>query len=799
MFRNIFRVALRSLRRNRGFALLNVVGLSLGMACVILIALYIQDERGVDAFNERSDRIARLDITYVEEGEASPAGRTPGVLAPTLAASMPEVEDAIRFTNADRVVQVRGDAFQADEMYLADPGVFRVFSFPFRAGDSETALAQPGSIVLTETFAATLFGDTPALGEPVQWKGETLTVTGVMEDIPRQSHIQFDGLVSFSTADDPGWYSDNWYSVAFATYALVRDGVDIETFAAGLPMFVEAEIGDIMREEGTEVILKATPLNDLYLTAERGMGEFGSGSTLRILALVALFVLLVAAVNFTNLATARSLDRAREVGVRKTLGAGRTGLAGQFLMEAVMLSAVATGLAILIAQLALPAFRELAGKPLSLLDLGVGWIGIVGLAGITGLLAGAYPALVLSGFRPAEVLKGRFSAGRQGQALRQTLVVLQFGISVALIAATAIVFSQLRHMQTKDLGLDAGGEETQLLVLPFMADSTVVAHLPEIHSRLADLPGVTGTTASLAAPTYGTYTGGGTVEGPDGPEREIDVAMYIADTAYSEVYGLSLLAGRKPRAGSLDGGPLEYVLNETATRAVGYTSPDAAIGKNAQFWGMQGEVVGVIQDFHVEGLQAAVEPLALTADDGADSFARNVLSVRVRTAGLPATLAGMEAVWADAAPSRPFTYSFLDDDFAAQYVAEQRFGRLFGVFSGLAIAIACLGLFGLAAHAAAQRTTEIGVRRVLGATVAQVVVLLSRNVVMLVGAGVALAVPIVVFGMSRWLDTFAYRVEVGWMPLVAASAVVLLVALFTVGGHAARAALADPIRALRSE
>lgn len=798
MLVNLFRVAVRSLRRNRGFALLNVVGLALGLACVLLIVLYIQDERAVDAFHENADRIVRLDLDYVENGDLSEAGRTPGILAPTLSASMPDVEAAVRFTNADPVVQVRGEAFQAEEIYLTDPEVFSVFTFPFRTGEAATALTQPGSIVLTESFANTLFGDTPALGESVQWSGQALTVTGVMEDVPRQSHLQFDGLISLASAEDPGWYFGNWFSVGFATYALLQEGTDVASFEASLPAFLEAEAGEAMRAEDTGIVLHALPLESLYLTSERGIGQFGSAATLRILALVALFVLLVAAVNFTNLATARSLDRAREVGVRKTLGAGRTGLAGQFLMEAVVLSTVAMGLAVLVVLLVLPAFRELADKPLSLLDLGVGWLAVLGLAGVTGLLAGAYPAFVLSGFRPAEVLKGRFASGQRGQALRQGLVVMQFGISVALIAATAIVFMQLRHMQSRDIGIDLGGEDSQLLVLPFMTDSTVVAHLPEIHARLEALPGVLGTTASLAAPTYGTYSAGGAVEGPDGVDRELSVAMYVADTSYSEVYGLTYLAGRKPRPGPLNG-TLEYVLNETATRDAGYASPEAALGKRAQFWGIDGDVVGVIQDFHVEGLQASVTPLAVSADDGVDPFTRNVLTVRVRTANLSATLEDMAAIWADAAPTRPFEYSFLDEDFAAQYVAERRFGRLFGIFSGLAIAIACLGLFGLAAHAAAQRRTEIGVRRVLGATVAQVVVLLSRNVVGLVGAGVALAMPVVVLGMSRWLDSFAYRVEVGWVPLVLAAGVVLGIALVTVGGQALRAATADPVRALRSD
>ncbi len=802
MFQTLLRVAFRSLRRNRGFALLNVGGLALGMACVVLIALYVQDERGFDRFNEQADRIARIDVDFVRDGEANPSGNTQGVLAPTLVASMPEVEAAVRLMNADPVLRANGEPVQAERLLFADPGVFDVFTFPFRSGDPATALANPGGIVLTETLAETLFGDAPAQGQTVEWKGQPLTVTGVMADVPRQSHLPFDGLISLVTAEDPGWYYDEWFAVGFVTYALVREGVGMDAFAFRLAAFAEAAAGDAMQEEGTRLVFHARPLDTLYLTAERGMGEFGSGVTLRILALVALFVLVVAGVNFTNLATARSLDRAREVGVRKSLGAQRGGLAVQFLVEAVVLSLVATALAVVVAQLALPAFRELSGKPLSLLDLGAGWIGVLALAGVTGLCAGAYPAFVLSGFRPAEVLKGRFASGRQGRGLRKGLVVVQFGISVALIAATVIVFSQLRFMQSQDLGLDLGGDTTQLLVLPIMGDSAVVERLPEIQSRLLNEPGVVGATASLSAPTFGTYTGGGTIEAPDGSlGREISVVMSIADTSYADVYGLEIVAGRRPDAlppGAPPESPREYVLSESAVEEAGYTSPAAVLGKPVQFWGIEGEVVGVIRDVHVEGLQFAVEPIALLSDT--DTFLPpNVLTLRVRTAGLTETLARVETLWGDLAPSRPFTYTFLDEDFAAQYVAEQRFGRLFGVFAGLAIVIACLGLFGLAAHAAASRTKEIGVRKVLGATVGQVVVLLSRNVVALVGAGVVIAVPVVVIGMSRWLDGFATRISVGWLPLALAAVVVLLVAVLTVGGHALRAATADPVRALRSE
>ena len=798
MLYTTFRTALRSLRRNRGFALLNVGGLALGLACVVLIALYVQDERGFDRYHERADRIVRVDTDFIQDGVVEPSGNTQGILAPALEEHLPQVEATVRFTYADDVLRVGDRAFQAGEVLLADASVFEVFSWPLLQGDPATALAAPGQIVLTEALARQLFGDAPAMDQTVRWRKSDLAVSGVMADVPRQSHLAFDALIALDTVEDPGWYYTNWFSVNFTTYALLREGVSPEAFDAALPAFLERVAGEAMRAEGQGLALHARPLRTLYLTADRGMGTFGDGTTLQVLALVALFVLVVAAVNFTNLATARSVDRAREVGVRKAIGAGRAGLALQFLAEAVLLSAAAALLAVGLAWLALPAFQALSGKPLSLADLGWGWAWIAALALGTGLLAGAYPALVLSGFRPAVVLKGRFATGRRGKALRQGLVVGQFAVSVALIAATSIVFAQLRHVQSRDLGLDLGGAETQLLVVPFMGDSTVVANLPEIRARLAAVPGVVGATTSLTTPTYGVYSAGGGVEQPDGAFKELSVAMYMADTAYADVYGLTLLAGTRADERTGDR-PRAYVLNETAVRAAGYADPASALGAQAGFWGMTGEVVGVVRDFHVEGLQKAVEPLALTVGLNTELFAANVLTVRVRTAALPETLAAIQALWADAAPSRPFEYSFLDDDFAEQYAAERRFGRLFGAFSGLAILISCLGLFGLTAHAAAQRTKEIGVRRVLGASVAQVVALLGRDVVGLVGVGVLLAVPVVWVGMSRWLDGFAYRIPMSPVPLVSAALIVLAFALAVVAAHAVRAATADPVRALRSE
>ncbi|MEO0558151.1 MAG: ABC transporter permease [Bacteroidota bacterium] len=796
MFGSLLRVAFRSLRRNRGFAVLNVVGLALGMACVILIALFLRDELGFDRFHVNAERVVRIDTDFVVEGQSEPNTRSQGLLAPSLEASVPEVEATVRLMPAEPVIRVERGVFEPGQIYYADPDVFEVFTFPLVSGDPETALAEPGRVVLDESTALMLFGRTDVLGESLL-SGETvLTVSGVMANVPRQSHLQFFALASLSTLEDPGWYYQNWFSGSFLTYALLREGTNVQSFRDKLPAFIESVAGDEMREMGQSIVLHATPLSRLYLHSDREASDVqGSTTILSILGAVALFVLLVAGINYTNLATARSLDRAREVGVRKTLGASRSSLAAQFLVEAVALSTVAFALGLIVVQVVLPVFNALAEKPLTILDLGPWAVGLAWLALVVGVVAGAYPALVLSGYRPVDVLKGTFAAGQQGLVLRRGLVVLQFVVSIGLIAGTAVVFSQLDYMQSKDLGLDLGGDATQLLVLPLGGDDSVADRLPETKRRLLSLQGVNGVTSSIAVPTGGNPGAGGELEGPDGSRRQLGVTMYLVDSSFVDVYGLEIVAGVTPGSAALADSGSVYVLNETAVRESGYAQLSDVLGKQASFWGAEGEVVGVVKDFHTEGLQNAVEPLALRVTP----LYQSVLTLRVQTADLPATLSAIGKVWPEVAPSQPFSYSFLDEDFGAQYVAERRFGRLFSMLASLAIIIACLGLFGLAAFETSTRKKEIGVRRVLGATVGQIVRLFSRDVVLLVGVALGLASPLVVFWADHWLGGFAYSAPFGGPVLAVAGVVVCAVALVTVGSQVVLAATADPIHSLRSE
>ena len=781
---------IRILRRNRSFAALNVTGLALAMACVTLIALYVHDELAFDRFHANRDCIVRVSADLVTNGDVDPNVTSQGLLAPALEADVPGVEYAVRLEQETPTVRVGADRSKHDVTY-ADPAFFSVFTFPLLHGDAASALDAPGRIVLTEALARALFGRTDAVGESIEVDGRAMTVSGIAADPPRTSTIHFEAVASLSSLPDPGWFYQNWYSLNFLTYVLLRPGTSPEAFGAALPAFIARQTaGD---DNTTKVVLRAEPMADLYLGSDRTPPQNrGSFSALLVLSVVAAFVLLLAGVNFTTLATARSLDRAREVGVRKTLGASRASLGIRFLGEAVLLSTVAFGLGLGIALLATPAFEALTGKPIGVASLGSWLVALAGLAVVVGLVAGAYPAVVLSAFRPTDVLKGRFAVGRRGAAVRRGLVAAQFAISIGLVAATAVVVRQVDFMQRQPLGIELGGSGTQLVVLPF-ADSVAPEHLADVKRQLLAVPGVVGAASSITSPTGGHPEAGGDIEAPGGGRRPANVEFYLADADFLPVYGMRLVAGEAPQM--LADSTVRYVLNETAVRQAGYASPEAALGASAQFWGFEGEVAGVVRDFHTSGLQTAVPALALAVTNQY----QQVFTVRIRSASVAETLAGLEGVWTAAAPEKPFDITFLDAAFGAQYDAERRFGTLFALLAALAVVIATLGLFGLAAHAAQQRTKEIGVRRVLGATVAQVVVLLTRGTVGLVAFGAAVAIPVVVVGMRRWLAAFAYQTGVGWVPFVVAVAVVASVALATVAGQSVRAAVADPVRSLRSE
>ncbi|MEL6444569.1 MAG: ABC transporter permease [Bacteroidota bacterium] len=806
MLRTTLKVAWRALLRRKGTTALNVAGLALGLAGALLIALWIQHERSFDRFHTSGDRIYRVVVDYITDGRIAENGFTQGILGPTLEEDYPEVEQAVRLTSTGNVLRVGDRQFEEGNLAYADADLFAVFDFPFLHGDPATALAEPLTIVLTEAMALKYFdrtdvvGETMATNERVSNEGVSLTVTGVVEATPETSSVQADGLVSMITLEQngPDWMWGNWYATNFQTYVLLQEGVTQEAMEANMVEMFNRYARERGAEFGSSLVFLLEPLETMYLTSKRDGVPHGSLANIYLFGVIALFLVLIACINFANLSTARSMERAKEVGVRKTVGGTRTSLALQFLAEAVMLTTASMVLALLLVQAVLPAFERLTEKTLSLATLGLPAWGLLtlllGTALAVGVLAGTYPAFVLTRFHPAAVLKGTFRTSASGAALRKGLVVVQFAISIALIAATAVVFRQLAFMQERDLGFAANTEEGRLLEVPFGGDEQVLAQYDALKAQLVALPGVAEATGSQTLPGYGSPSAGGAVEGPDGTAQNVSVDLYMVDFDFLDVMDLDIVAGRGFDPAFSTDSSEAYLLNETAAREFGYTDVADAVGKSAGFWGRGGTIIGIVEDFHPYGLRSEIPTLGLRIENQITRF-----TLRLKTDDLPATIASIDDLWQAAVPHRPFSYYFVDETFDAQYRAETRFGQVFAVFAVLAIFIACLGLFGLASFTAAQRTKEIGVRKVLGASVPGLVTLLAKDFLVLVVAGFAVAVPVVWYGMSRWLADFAYRTDVGVLVFLLAGGLALGVALLTVTSQSLRAATTDPINALRYE
>ena len=801
MLTNYLKIAYRSLVRHKGYAAINVIGLAVGLAACLIISRYVQFERSYDRFHENADRIYRLVTGRGGQFEVGATARTSGPIAPLLKEALPEVVQAVRLNQASYFV-ARGEVgFQENGIYFADSTFFEVFSFPLLRGNAQTALRTPFSIVLTEGMARKYFGDADPMGQTLTVADEAeVTVTGILADVPTNSHLQFDMLVSMTTAEvlpDMEWLFTNWYSSAFHTYLLLSGEGVAALVADKLPGFVRSRApGDLLSQE-PDYALSLEPLTDVYLHSARieQIGSTGDADQLALFALIGVFILVIACINFTNLATARSADRAREVGVRKLVGAGRPQLVVQFLAESVLLIGVAMGLAVALVQVLLPLVSELSGKPLAFgsSDALPYALALLGGTLAVGLLAGGYPALVLSGFQPATVLKGRLGGSRQGQLLRKGLVVVQFGISIGLMAATVVIFAQLRHLRSQDPGYD----REQILVLDGF-DAVEVARHETVKTEILKHPAVTSAAALMTEPVGRYHLPEWTmdVENARGEMQNIALPMFPVDFDFIPQYGIEVVAGRPFSRNFATDAEEAFVINEAALARFGYPSAEDALGRRVEnVYPRGGTIIGVVRNFSYRSLHEPVGPVVMRIVPG--HF--NVLSLRLRTSNLSQTLAELEGRWQALVPQRPFAYAFLDEAFAAQYQAEQRFGQTFGLFAGLAIVIACLGLFGLVAFSITQRTKEIGIRKVMGASVPGLVALLSKEIAVLVLVAFVVAVPVAYLGLDQWLGDFASRTSLAWWMFGLAGAGTLAIALLTVGYQAVRAATADPVESLRYE
>jgi len=798
MFQNHLKVALRTLGRHPAYTSINVLGLSVGLVCFMLIALYVQNEQRYDDFHENVDRIVRVTSSYTDGQETDGFARANPAVAPNLQRDISEVEAAVRF-QAYSGSFVSGDqVFNETEIYFAEASVFDVFSFPLIQGNPSVALERANTAVLTEETAARYFGSDDPIGKVIVMS-DTLefVVTGVAQNVPKQSHIQFDMLLSFSTYQNiqaaRGRDLDSiWSSGTFYTYALLTSADQVDAVQSQLPGFLERHIGP-QPALGTQYSLVLQRLGDIHLRSDlrQEMGPNGSLTNNYVFSIIAVFILLISCINFMNLATARSTRRAREVGVRKSLGAIRSQLVRQFLSESVLLSFFSLVLATMLLFALLPGFNSFSGKFLEV-SWSTHWAYLplsVALAAFVGLLAGSYPAFLLSAFLPARVLKGAMTGGGQRLAsvLRSGLVVFQFTLSIGIIAGTVITMQQIDFMRNENLGFD----QEQIAVIPFSWDEAVQETFPTLKTQLLQNTSIQHVTASGDVPGRMFTSMSYWIEGMD-EDASAGINALIIDPDFAETYGLTLVAGQDFSIDQSAALGESFLLNEAAVAEMGMT-PDEVVGKRFHM-NSDGPILGVVKDFHFAGLQNSLEPLVMTVWPSWFGY----ISMRLDAAHLNETLAYVEETWTSSNPNRPFEYFFLDDDFARLYQAESQFGQLFVVFAVLAIFISCLGLFGLAVFTAEQRTREIGVRKVLGASVRDIVILLNRDMTFLVTISAILAAPIAYFVMNSWLGTFAYRVDVSPLVFIFAGFGALVVMWMTVGFQSARTAVADPVKAIRS-
>ena len=791
MLRSYFITAIRNLVKHRFYTLINVLGLAIGMTCCLLIFLYVQHELSYDQFHEKKDRIYRVVTDIKTPTETLNSWSTSAPMAAYMKADFPEVEDMVRFDDAGLLIQRGEQTFQEDESMFVDSTFFRVFDFPLLQGNPNTALVAPFSIVLTEDAAQRYFDDEDPLGQRLRMEGEyDLTVTGVMQNVPENSNFTFDILLSLSTRLEKLYpdRAEQWDSFGYGSYVLLAEGANPSTLESKLPAFLNNYVSEEDRDAYT---LFLEPLTEVYFS-DRGAPQTGSLTNVKIFSIIAAFILLIAGINFTNLATARATERAKEVGIRKVVGAVRGQLVGQFLCESLLLSLLAFALALLAGELLLPAFSQLSGKMVatSILQNTYYLPLFLSVALVVGLLAGLYPALVLSGFRSVAILKGRFSSSRRGVVLRQALVVAQFAISIMLIAGTAVVYTQLDYMRNQALGF----KQDQMLVIDFRYDDAVQEKIETFKQQLGDNPNVRSVSASSSVPGEGNNGAFSEMENPAGDMQASNVNLFYVDHDFLEQYEMPLAAGRAfSRDFATDTAAL--IVNEALVRSYGYASPEAIIGKRFSQWGVEGEIVGVVKDYHFRSLQQVIEPMTIRLEPSRARF----ISLNLRGDDIPATVSALKQQWQTLAPQRPFNYFFLDEAFDEQYRAEVRFGQLFIYFAGLAIFIACLGLLGLISYTIVQRTQEIGIRKVLGASESSIVRLLSQNFLKLVLVAFVVAVPLAWYALDQWLADFAYRVAMPWWIFALAGLLATVIAMLTVSVQSVRAATANPVDSLRSE
>jgi putative ABC transport system permease protein len=806
MLKNYFKIAWRNLLRNPAYSAINIVGLATGISACLLIFLYVQHELTYDREIPNSENIYRIVSNINFQGKNDHFGLSPIPLSEHMQREIPEVKQSARLGAIDKqTIWVGQQPFLEDHLVFADSTFFEVIPYTFLAGDPRTALDAPRSIVLSEELAIKFFGSADnALDQLVTFTRYSFKVTGVVKSY-KHSHLAVNAFLSQSTREeairlgkDPGgaaFAESRWLAISFYTYFTLHNPDAMPAFEQKLAQLVKNTVEPWIREQqlSATVRFEVQPIQDIHLSnsSEQELSPSGNKAYVYIFSVVALFLLLIACINYMNLATARSAKRAREVGLRKVVGADRYQIIKQFLGESILITLLSLILALAMTELSIPLFNKLTDKQFTLSSfLNLNFIlTLLGILLFVGLAAGSYPAFFLSGFRPVEVLKSDKSPRSGNSWLRRTLVVLQFTISLVLIIGTAVVYSQLQFLKNKSLGFDK--EKVLALNLP-VGDTTVARHLSVVMEQLKQHPNIKGVAQTGNIP--GEELGRLLVLAEDEDGKEIDKTMNVmfVEPGFLELLGIQLQEGRSFDRGIPTDEKGAVMLNAAAVKWLGYDQP---LGKRIKLIDYDAKVIGVTEDFNYASLHSPVDPLILVPLKHSNGY----MVTKIQGQDLRKTVGFIERKWREFAPKHPIESFFLDDFFDQQYRAEEKMLAIFGYFAVLTILIACLGLFGLASFTAEQRTKEIGIRKVLGSTVWEIVLLLSKDFAMLVLVAIALALPLAWLGMQYWLQDFAYQVHMSAWLFIIASLGALSIALTTVGVQAARAALLNPIQALRSE
>jgi putative ABC transport system permease protein len=816
MIKNYLKIAWRNLMKNKVFSLINIFGLSIGLTCCMLISLYIYSEMSYDSYHKNGDRVYLLGTDFMMEGKSQPAANSAAPLGKTMQAEFPEIQDQARimqlFSDDKTLIRETGSSgnlktFYETKGFLADSNLFKILTYFFKEGNPATALMEPNTVVINEAIADKLFGNQSALNKVVHISSSTngdhdFKVTGVYRPAAGPSHIDAHFIMSMRGGrmdrmanDNPSMLNNNM----FYTYLLLKDGADPGQLRAKFPGFIQRHLAEELKASGRQRKYVLAPLRDIYLRAglAKNITTGGNLTSLYVLGSIAVLTLLIACINFMNLSTSNSSKRASEVGVRKVLGAEKKSLLRQFLGESLLLAGIALLFAALLTQLFLPVFEKISGKAISISfqQHALLFAGFIGLAFITGLLAGSYPAFYLSSFKPIEVLKGKFKNSLAAVSLRKGMVVFQFVISIALIVASVIIASQMKFMRSNNLGFT----KDQQIILP-LRTSTAKDIYTALKNEISANPNI----KSVGASTYypGIFNPTDWMVYREGQTKDQAKRIYINFVDYDFLRTI----GIQPKEGRLFSGQFpsdtldRFIINEQAVKEFGFTSSKDAVGKWIGFEPADSQyrltLVGVVKDFHFKDFHVPIEPYGFLLNT---SNRFNYIMANAKGSDLSGTLKSLEASWHKLNPNEPFEYSFLDEDFQKNFEEENRQSSLINYFTIISIIISCLGLFGLATFNAAQRTKEIGVRKVLGASVGSIVTLLSRDFLKLVGVAIVIACPIAWYVMDKWLQNFVYRTSVSWQVFALTTLLAVAVAVLTISFQAIKAAIANPVKSLRTE